>query len=630
MVDLTTMWYLPEQYRVDVDFYGLSYTVPDGIRGSKLILRNINGQFKSRELTAILGPSGAGKSTLLNVLAGYKCRDASGEILINGKQRNIKRFRELSRYIMQEDQMQPMLTVNEAMMVAANLKLGLTITRAEKQQAILEILELLRLQNTLHTRTTSLSGGEKKRLSIALELINNPPVLFLDEPTTGLDDLSCTQCIILLKQIAQGGRTVICSIHTPSAKMFSVFDNVYIMSSGQCIYQGYGPEVVPFLSNFGLECPKHFNPADFIMEVACEEYGCFQDRLVTAIDNGRCTYSSSSKNSIKEKEEFLERISDQPIIEDDSITVDQGVSFNSQKSYWLMQYCILLIRMWRQMWRDKCYLALRVVLHILVGILIGNIYLGMGGDGSKTIFNFGFYFTCIIFFMYIPMMPVLIQFPRELQLIKREHFNKWYSLSAYFAALTTSTFPLQLCFALIYLVMVYTLTAQPMEFGRFSLFYLICVLTAITSESLGLLISSRLSLVNAVFVGPVISVPFMLLAVYGFGSGYDSIPSLIKFAMHFSYLRYSIEALIRIMLTNREKLPCPEEEEFCIWTDLDYFMKDMGMDNSILWVDITALVFIFFLFRGGSYYLLRQRLKPNKTFLALEYIGRLIKSQFGR
>lgn len=132
------------------------------------------------------------------------------------------------------------------------------------------------------------------------------------------------------------------------------------------------------------------------------------------------------------------------------------------------------------------------------------------------------------------------------------------------------------------------------------------------------------------FLGPVMAVPLMLLAVYGFGSGYDSIPPLIKFAMYFSYLRYSLEGLIHTMLTNREKLECPEHEDFCIWTDLEHFMEDMGMENTIIWLDITVLVFIFVLFRGSCYYLLRQRLSPNKTFLALEYIGRLVKSHIAR
>ncbi|KAJ8938763.1 hypothetical protein NQ314_011360 [Rhamnusium bicolor] len=107
----------------------------------------------------------------------------------------------------------------------------------------------------------------------------------------GLDDLSCSQCITLLKTIAEGGRTVICSIHTPSARLFSIFDNAYIIADGQCVYQGYGPDVVPFLSNLGIECPKHYNPSDFVIELCCSEYGDHHERMVTAIDNGRVIYN---------------------------------------------------------------------------------------------------------------------------------------------------------------------------------------------------------------------------------------------------------------------------------------------------------------------------------------------------
>ncbi|XP_030747242.1 ATP-binding cassette sub-family G member 4-like [Sitophilus oryzae] len=620
--NLTT---LPRQSWVDIEFQDLTYSVPQGRKGCKLILKNISGHFAAGQLTAILGPSGAGKSTLLNTLAGYKSGTASGQILINGKQRNVKKFRNLSRYIMQEDVVQPMLTVGEAMMVAANLKLGKRITQTEKEKTIDEVLLQLNLQHTFSTRTTMLSGGEKKRLSIALELLNNPPVLFLDEPTTGLDDLSCMQCVNLLKQISEGGRTIICSIHTPSAKMFSIFDKVYIISAGQCIYQGYGPNIVPYLANIGLECPKHFNPADFVIEVACQEYGNFQDRLTSSIDNGKITYSTDLvKKATTETPKNVENTTS-----DHFQIVEPDYSFN-EKSDWFTQYKILLLRMWKQMLRDKSYLVLRTLLYILIGSLIGNLYLGMGRDGSKTIFNFGFYFTCLIFFMYIPMMPVLLQFPKEFQLIKREYFNKWYRLSAYFAALTTSTLPIQLGLGSVYVILVYTLSDQPMEFDRLTHFYLICMLTGVISESFGLLIASHLSLVNSMFVGPVLAVPLMLLAVYGFGSGYSSIPTLIKIAMYFSYLRYSLEALIHTMLIGRDKLKCPEDADFCIWTDLENFMVDMGIENTILWVDIVALVVAYVIFRGGSYYLLKQRLTPNKTFRALGYIGRIVKSHIGR
>jgi ABC-type multidrug transport system ATPase subunit len=612
--------YLPQRPPVDIEFQDLTYTVPDGRKGSKLILRSISGKFPSGQLTAILGPSGAGKSTLLNILAGYKCREATGSILINGENRNIKEFRHISRYIMQEDLIQPLLSVDEAMMIAANLKLSKNMSVTDKLNIISDILELLRLSPARNTLTNKLSGGERKRLSIALELLNNPPVLFLDEPTTGLDDLSCSQCVSLLKQLAAGGRTVICSIHTPSAKLFSMFDNVYVISFGQCTYQGYGPDVVPYLSSIGITCPTHYNPADFIMEVCSGDYGDCQDKMVSAIDNGRnrntsdrlvSLFDSSCPSKSDEQKPFH-------IFECDSSKDSKNTSWD--------QFKILLMRMWVQMWRNKSYLLLKVILHIALGLLIGNMYIGIGEDGSKTIFNFGFYFTCIIFFMYIPMMPVLLSFPLEIQYLKREHFNKWYNLGSYFCALTVSTLPVQMVLGSLYLSMVYIFSYQPLEVGRVLPFFGICFLTSIISESFGLLISSTLNLVNGMFVGPVMMVPFIVFSAYGFGEGYASIPILIRIMMRFSYLRYSFEALVLVMLSGR-KLDCPDTEEFCIFTDLDKFIEIMAMSNGILWVDILALVIFLVVVRSASYYLLRQRLTPNKTFVALQYIGRFIKTR---
>lgn len=155
--------YLPRRVPVDIEFQDLCFSVPQGRKGTKLILRNVNGHFRSGQLTAILGPSGAGKSTLLNILAGYKCSGATGSILINGEERNLKQFLKMSRYIMQEDLVQPLLTVYEAMMIAANLKLSKSLDLNEKTKAIDEILDLLRLNGTKNTKTNLLSGGEKKK-----------------------------------------------------------------------------------------------------------------------------------------------------------------------------------------------------------------------------------------------------------------------------------------------------------------------------------------------------------------------------------------------------------------------------------------------------------------------------------
>ncbi|XP_014274727.1 ATP-binding cassette subfamily G member 4 isoform X1 [Halyomorpha halys] len=600
---------------VDIEFTDLCYSVPVSRTCNKLILRNVSGYFKSGELTAILGPSGAGKSTLLNVLAGYRIGDSVNSVLVNGETRDIKTFRKLSRYIMQEDVHQHCLTVLESLQTAAELKLGKSVSKEVKMKQIMEILDLLRLMNSKDTYTSSLSGGEKKRLSIALELVNNPPVLFLDEPTTGLDDLSSAQCITLLKSLARGGRTVICSIHTPSAKLFSLFDNVYIVAQGQCVYQGHGDDIVPFLESLDIHCPKHYNPADFIIDVSSGEYGNHHEKMVRAIDNGK-------KHRWSKKEEPPKLIRLDSGIEDIKEMPDYGCSF-------LDQFTILLSRMSLQIWRDWSNFLIKVIIHLGVGLLIGALFFKYGNDASKTIFNFGFCFMSLILFMYVPMLPAIVWFPQEVKCVKREFFNRWYGLNAYYFALSISRIPFQMIQGIIYIGIVYIMTEQPLEVERIVKFTFILALVILCSEAFGMVISARLSIVNGIFVGPAISVPNLLLSVYGLGSSITTIPLWIRISMYFSYLRFGLEGLvITIYGGARENLVCPEEEVYCPLKIPKQLLKEVGMEHANFWRSCFFMILYFIIFKVVCYFILRQRLKRSRSSGLVWLIGRFIKTHF--
>ncbi|XP_058127312.1 ATP-binding cassette sub-family G member 1-like [Anopheles ziemanni] len=726
MVSLT---HLPKRPPIDIQFIDMAYSVSEGHkRGYKTILKGINGKFRSGELTAIMGPSGAGKSTLMNILAGYKTSHLSGSVLINGKDRNLRKFRKLSCYIMQDDRLLPYLTVREAMMVSANLKLGKDISVSDKRAVVEEIIETLGLLDAASTLTLNLSGGQRKRLSIALELVNNPPVMFFDEPTSGLDSATCSQLISLLKSLARGGRTIVCTIHQPSARIFELFDNLYVLAEGQCIYQGRVNGLVPFLASLGLECPSYHNPANYVMEVACGEHGDWNSKLVTAVSNGKCnnynqplaqSKSTSQKNMALDGNTTVpnDREDDLTLLKNSvasneytaitmpgaaapeaqlnnesktgttgsagerkipppnglssgaepsttSITTTTTVSMASdatgpllppsatagatatatvtpptalatatsgQKatcttslldstesvsitipkkqagfptSGW-MQFWILLKRTMITIMRDQTLTQMRLLSHVIVGAIIGMIYYDIGNDASKIMSNAGCIFFTTMFTMFTAMMPTILTFPTEMAVFVREHLNYWYSLKSFYFAKTIADLPFQVLFTSVYVIVVYYLTSQPMEPKRVGMFVLICILTSLVAQSLGLLIGAGMSVETGVFLGPVSTIPIILFS--GFFVNFDVIPSYLQWVTYVSYVRYGFEgAMVSVYGMEREKLACTEI--YCHFRSPKKFLEEMSMDNAEYWIDATALFGFFISLRVIAYFVLRWKL----------------------
>ncbi|KAK6587766.1 ABC transporter [Cryptosporidium xiaoi] len=236
------------------------------------ILRNVNFMASPGQLIGIMGPSGSGKSTLLNALSGrLKGRNyyIRGAVAINGFTDIDLGY--LTRLVVQNDNPPPYLTIREAMEIVAGLRLThySKKDREEKIQEILDIMGLTHVQDTYigGISNKSISGGEMKRLSIAMELVQNPPILFLDEPTTGLDAARSHDLLSYLSLLAhETGIIVICSIHTPRSQSFSLFDKVVLLSRGYVLGQGSPMDVVTFFNDVVTPFPDNYNPADFIID----------------------------------------------------------------------------------------------------------------------------------------------------------------------------------------------------------------------------------------------------------------------------------------------------------------------------------------------------------------------------
>ncbi|XP_045447597.1 ATP-binding cassette sub-family G member 4 isoform X3 [Melitaea cinxia] len=664
-----TLTHLPKRPPVDLAFTDLTYKVQEGRKSNvKTILKSVSGRLRSGELTAIMGPSGAGKSTLLNILTGYKTSGMEGSITVNGMERNLSSFRKLSCYIMQDNQLHGNLTVEEAMAVATSLKLPSATTRADKEEVIQEILETLGLSEHHKTMTSNLSGGQKKRLSIALELVNNPPIMFFDEPTSGLDSSSCFQCISLLKTLARGGRTIICTIHQPSARLFEMFDHLYTLADGQCVYQGSTGRLVEWLGNLNLQCPSYHNPASFIIEVSCGEYGDNTGKLVRAIENGKNDirtgmplpklpeYNNKKDMDNSLKNDWNKNDASQLQDKDLSIGTNGTNGTNGTLQNGLIQFAAneiakgkadpLVVQVdtekqdnaevallgtdgsprryatseFKQFWvvlkrtllfsrRDWTLMYLRLFAHILVGFLIGALYYDIGDDGSKVLSNLGFLFFNMLFLMYTSMTITILSFPLEMPVLIKEHFNRWYSLRSYYLAITVSDIPFQAIFCVIYVVIVYLLTSQPLEWFRFAMFLSSCLLIAFVAQSVGLVVGAAMNVQNGVFLAPVMSVPFLLFS--GFFVSFNAIPVYLRWITYVSYIRYGFEGTaLATYAFNRTKLQC--HQVYCHFKNPETTLEELDMINADFTLDIAALILIFIILRVSAFLFLRWKLRSTR------------------
>uniref|UniRef100_A0A7S4VRH1 ABC transporter domain-containing protein n=1 Tax=Alexandrium monilatum TaxID=311494 RepID=A0A7S4VRH1_9DINO len=360
----------------------VSYRTPGG--GVRMALHDCSGALVNGEMVAVMGPSGAGKSTLLDTLTMRKTvGDISGRVLINGRERD-ERFLLASTYVPQEDNLVPTNTVLETMQFYADLTLPSSSSREQRQGAIRDRLMSVGLADREAQRVggrlpggfsvRGLSGGERRRLSIAAGVVHSPALVFLDEPTSGLDAFSALCVMESLKTMCSQGHAVVCTIHQPRQAILDMFDKVAFLTAGRLLYLGPPWRVQAWLDDAGLWDPERVHSeslADMVLDCISVGFEKPEDQF------GKHTLRNeddAERLALKHRQEAADMVKtyDAP-----PAGAASCIWPHAKRPGILWQYWTLQRQQCRIAFRSPGTLGARVGLHLIVGLLIGGVYYDM-------------------------------------------------------------------------------------------------------------------------------------------------------------------------------------------------------------------------------------------------------------
>ncbi|XP_050380286.1 ABC transporter G family member 11 [Argentina anserina] len=495
---------------------------------TQTVLEGLTGYAEPGTFTALMGPSGSGKSTLLDALSSRLASNAflSGSVLLNGRKRKLSFG--TAAYVTQDDNLIGTLTVRETISYSASLRLPDKMERSEKRALVERTIIEMGLQDCADTvignwHLRGISGGEKRRVSIAVEILMRPRLLFLDEPTSGLDSASAFFVTQTLRALARDGRTVIASIHQPSSEVFELFDQLYLLSGGKTVYFGQASEAYEFFSQAGFPCPALRNPSDHFLRCVNSDF-----------DKVKATLKGSMKLRFEESDDPLDKITTAQAIRvlvdsyrssQYAYTATEKVaeiskvkgtvldSGGSQASF-LMQTFTLTKRSLVNMSRDFGYYWLRLVIYIVVVVCIGTIYLNIGtgyasilARGSCASFVFGF-----VTFMSIGGFPSFVE---DMKVFQRERLNGHYGVTAFVLSNTFSAMPFLILITFLAGTVCYFMVGLHPGFEHY-LFFVLCLYACVTVvESLMMAIASVVpNFLMGIIIGAGIQGIFMLVSGY--------------------------------------------------------------------------------------------------------------------
>ncbi|KAA8529081.1 hypothetical protein F0562_033431 [Nyssa sinensis] len=511
----------------------------------RFLLNNVSGEAKPGRLLAIMGPSGSGKTTLLNLLSGQIMASPrlhlSGLLEVNRRSMSNKAYK--FAYVRQEDLFFSQLTVRETLSLAAELQSPEISSVEERDEYVNNLLFKLGLVSCADSRigdakVRGISGGEKKRLSLACELIASPSVIFADEPTTGLDAFQAEKVMETLRQLAQDGHTVICSIHQPRSSVYGKFDDIVLLTEGALVYVGPArDEPLTYFSKFGYLCPDHVNPAEFLADLISIDYSTAES-----------VYSSQ-----KRIDGLVESFSQQtptilyatPLARREAVKNSMNArkkSIVKREGGWWRQFWLLVKRAWMQASRDGPTNKVRARMSISSAVIFGSVFWRIGRSQTSIQDRMGLLQVAAINTAMAALTKTVSVFPKERVIVDGEHAKGSYRLGPYLLSKLLAEIPIGAAFPLLFGTVLYPMARLHPTLSRFGKFCGIVTVESFAASAMGLTVGAMVPTPEAAMaLGPSLMTVFIVFGGYYVNS--ENTPIIFRWIPRVSLIRWAFEGL---------------------------------------------------------------------------------------
>ncbi|XP_062824837.1 ATP-binding cassette sub-family G member 8 [Anolis carolinensis] len=524
-------------------------------------IRNMSFKVKSGQMLALIESSVCGKTSLFDLIT---CRDyggkiTSGEILINGKPTTRQLVKKCTAHVREDDRLLPNLTVKETLLFIAKLRLA-KISDSERKKRVEDVIAELRLRQCANTRVGNeyirgVSGGERRRVSIGVQLLWNPGILIFSDPTSGLDSFTAHNLVITLSRLARGNRLVLMSVHQPRSDIFQLFDLVLLMTSGITVYSGAAQDMVQYFTRMGYPCPTYSNPADFYVDLTSidrhtEEREMESKRRVSML-------AAMFHENIRHFGDHLWRSSQRdgmtPVSEPrfSPLTLEETVIMNTHSDDhlpgWLQQFTILLSRQISNDFRDLSALLIRGFETLLMSLLIGFLYYGHGKSNLSIQDLSALLFMIGALIPYIVILESITKCHSERPVLYQEFEDGLYSATSYVSAKILGELPEQCFIVIVYGIPIYWLANLSPDPEHFFLNLLLLMLLTYCARIMAMWMSAMLpTLQISAFFGNALYTTFFLSG--GFLISLENLWIVPSWLSKVSFVRWSFEGLMQIQL----------------------------------------------------------------------------------